>query len=967
MFLPRAQAEVINLIKDTFDNTYTYYYDYELDRPRYLIASRYVFGDNVAYCLEMGKPIESLIYNVTNSFDELNINKSDMDYIKLVSYYGYDYPGHQTDKYYMATQELIWRRLGEPSMAWTIGLTPNHYYDLTNEKKEINSLISSHNIKPSFDGNTYDFFGEEIILEDSNNVLSMYEILSDDAYIEDNKLIIKESFSGDVIKLKKHVYKTNNFLLYTSGNSQKMMSVGMVDMPSSTININTLNGSVSIKKYDSETMSDKPVGSASLEGAVYGLYDDVGILIDTFITGEKEKIDGLVPGNYYVKEISASKGYLIDNNIYDFSITKEDLNVSLTLYEDVIKRKVDLFKVFSSDSTGILVSENNIRFDIYNSDNIFIDYVITDDDGYANIILPYGKYIFKQVNSTPGYYKVDDFTVNIDSFDKRPIYKLLSDSIIKSKVKVIKKDIDTNDNIVDSNIKFKIYDVDKKEYVSFKIDYPESSIIDVFEINSDGYFITPFELEYGNYILYEVDDDMNGYLYNHKGVSFVIDENSNFIKDGDDLILEISFYNKKVKGNINIIKYGENIEYIDDSYFYKNVLLKDVSFNLYASLDIYENNKLIYNKDDLIYECITDDKGECYIDNLPLGSYYLKEVMSSNNNSIDDSVYYIDLVYKDQYTANVSYELSVNNYIDKGKLVINKYETNTNIGLLNTLIEIHNFDGKIVYKGYTDVEGKIVIEDLPYGKYYISEIEASTGYRLLEDNIYFEMNEEEKVIDIYNDRIEVPNTGIDIGTRNICIILCVFLAIIFIILFYENKKIIVCSIVVILIGFGYLGLYFYRYYTDLYNNKTAYEAFIAHDDNVVVEDRYRYNSLLEIPRVKLKRGILDINDDYNDVKYNIELVYENSNAIILASHNGNNYNSYFGRLNMLEYGDEIYYYKDNMVYKYVYSDSYKIRKNGYADIYYDKDKRAIILCTCIDDDDSGQMIYIGYLEEIREY
>ena len=61
MFLPRAQAEVINLIKDTFDNTYTYYYDNELDRPRYLIASRYLFGDNVAYCLEMGKPIESFI------------------------------------------------------------------------------------------------------------------------------------------------------------------------------------------------------------------------------------------------------------------------------------------------------------------------------------------------------------------------------------------------------------------------------------------------------------------------------------------------------------------------------------------------------------------------------------------------------------------------------------------------------------------------------------------------------------------------------------------------------------------------------------------------------------------------------------------------------------------------------------------------------------------------------------------
>lgn len=34
----------------------------------------------------------------------------------------------------------------------------------------------------------------------------------------------------------------------------------------------------------------------------------------------------------------------------------------------------------------------------------------------------------------------------------------------------------------------------------------------------------------------------------------------------------------------------------------------------------------------------------------------------------------------------------------------------------------------------------IVIDDLLYGEYYIAEIEASTGYRILEDNIYFTLD-----------------------------------------------------------------------------------------------------------------------------------------------------------------------------------------------------------------------------------
>ena len=967
--LSRAQAETVNLIKDTFDNTYTYYYDDELDRSRYLIASKYIFGNNVAYCLEMGKPIDSFVYNINNSFDGININKNDLEYIKFISYYGYDYPGHNTDKYYMATQELIWRRLGEPSMSWTIGLTPNNYYDLSKEKDEIERLIKQHDMTPSFDGTALQHvLGEEKILVDNNGVLSLYESLDENVIIDGNRLIIKESFSGNEIILRRQNYNSKSFLLYTFGSSQKMMSVGMLDMPSISIKVNVMGGSVTINKLDSENKNDVSRGNATLDGAIYGLYDYDGVLIDTFITGKKEMISNLTLGKYYVKEIKPSNGYLLDNNRYDFEIAKNNLDINLTLYEDVIKRKIDIFKVFASDETGPLVGEPNIRFDVYDESNILIDSIVTDNDGYASIILPYGVYTFKQVNSTSGYYKVDDFIINVNVYDERPIYKLLSNSEIKAKVKVIKKDIDTLDNIVNSNIKFKIFDVDKNEYVYFKLNYPESKIIDTFYVNEDGTFITPYELNSGEYILYEVDDMMDGYLYNSEGVSFVIGDESSFINDNlEGMILEIPFYNKRVKGNINIVKYGEEIVYKDDSYYYNNILLKDVLFNLYSYNDIYENGRLIYTADELVYECTTNDRGECLMDSLPLGKYYLKEISSSNNNVISDDIYYIDIDYKDQYTDIISYDLVVNNYIDKGKLVVNKYETGTSFGIENTLIEVHDSYGNIVYKGYTDSEGKIVIMDLPYGDYCISEVEASTGYRLLEDNIYFKIDDKETVIDIYNERIVVPNTGIDIGVNNIIIILFIVLAFVLIIIFFENKKVVILCVCVILVSFGYFGLYFYRYYSDNSNNKNAIEAYMNNDIDNLSNDRYSYNSILEIPSIGLKRGILDISSEYNDAKYNIELVKKDDDVIVLAAHNGNSYNSYFGKLVNLELGDVINYYENGKVYEYVYSENYEIRKNGYADIYRKNGVKTIVLCTCKDDSSDGQVIFIGYLNMIREF
>lgn len=964
-----VKAEEVYLTKEKFYDTYTYFYDNELGRDRYLYTSKYLFENRYAYCLELGKLIESNTYTFSTDFSGINLSKDDLEYVKLVSYYGYDYPTHKTDKYYMAAQQLIWSRLSNIDVLFLKNTSLENVIDVSKEKNEIISLVNSHYTKPSFDSNTYDIIkGKKLYLNDDNNVLSFYESNNKHAIIDGNTLTIDEGINTNELTLTRKSYNNDVFFLYSNGISQKMMSNGTVSDVKSSIKLEVKSGSIKINKFDSENKNNVPLGEASLNGAIYALYDDNDNLVDKFTIGEKEEINGLKIGKYHIKEIKASTGYRLDNNVYDIEITTDNLDINIDVYEDVIKRKVEIFKTFGEDIDGLLTSEEAAVFEIYDKNNNLVDTLTTDSSGYASIILPYGTYTFKQSKGLDGYYKVKDFTVNIDSYDERPIYKLLSDKEVTSRVKIIKKDIDTLDNIIDSDIKFKIFDVKNNKYVAFNVTYPESKMIDTFTLGSDGTFTTPEELNHGTYILYEVDDYMDGYIYNKEGLEFTIDENTNFINDKDiGKVLELTFYNKRVKASININKYGEDIIYKNDNYYYKKIYLSDVIFELYASDDIYENGRLIYDKDSLIEKVTTDSAGEVLIDDLPLGNYYLKEIASSNNNIIDTEVYDINLEYKDQYTSLINENIDIYNYLEKGKLIVNKYDTSTKDPLSNTLIEIRNMDNTVVYKGYTDSNGQIVIDDLLYGDYVISEVEASTGYRLLEEKISFRLDKDEISIDIYNDRIEVPNTSLDIGIINFISVIAIILSIVFIIIFFDKKIVVILSIILLLISLGYIVNYSYHYIADTRNNKRAINDYFNDEIKENYNEKYKYNSILEIPSLNLKRGVLSIDNSYNKAKYNIELVRENNRNIILASHNGNYYNSFFGNLSKLEIGDTINYYKDNKLYKYIYMDKYDIKKNGYADIYTRNDENSIILITCKDNTDDGQEVYIGYLKEVSQY
>lgn len=725
------------------------------------------------YCIEPGTPVSDGAVYPGQDFDQSYVGQMTQEQwrrITLLAYYGYGYGNHTDIHWYTVTQYLIWQTVPHGyDIYFTDSLNGNRITKYTNEINELNRLVEEHNISPNITNDTIDMvIGDTVELTDSNNVLNKFEVVDTDnvsASISGNTLSITANDVGDgsVTISKRDKNYSHPAIIYYHPTSQDLMMRGAYDPIDVNLKIEIVGGKVSVKKVDMDTGLGIAQGDATLDGAVYGIYDLEGNRVGEVISkgGEYVTSDYLPSlGTFFLKEEKSSTGYELNETKYFFNITKDDLYPEVDVTEKVIERDLKIFKVYASDETGFLTGEPNVTFDIYlKSTGEKVTSITTDENGYATATLPYGTYTVRQVSSTEDHEMVEDFEIVVNEYSEDPIYKLLANAEITARLKVIKIDSETGNIIPVAGIKFKIFDVENNEYVCQVTDKEQC----VFETNDEGILLTPLPLESGTYRLEEQDQKLDGYLWNEEALTFAIGDDSTLINDDVfGAIVEVEFENTQVKGKVEINKTGEELIIEDDSYHYEKIKLEGAEFELRANEDIIVGGKTYYKKGELVTILVTDKDGYASIDNLPLGKYTLKEIKSANNNVLDPNTYEFELVYEDQYTEVVYKTFTLDNKYPKGELEFTKTDLVTGDPLPDTKIEIFTENGVKVFEGRTDENGKIIITDLPVGKYFILESDAPDGYILNEEKMWFSITENGEIVkaDMTNEKIvEVPNTS----------------------------------------------------------------------------------------------------------------------------------------------------------------------------------------------------------------
>ena len=553
---------------------------------------------------------------------------------------------------------------------------------------------------------------------------------------------------------------------------------------------------ISLEKRDAETKQAVAQGDATLEKAVYGLYarNDIvhpdgitgviykaGEQVDTLTTDKngQASVDGLYLGDYYVKEISPSVGYLADKTEHDLVCNYEgdlvaEVKRDCTSLEQVMKQPFQIIKAANNGKTDAdllkgagftaylessLTKKADGSYDFASATSVVIGEngateMFTDEKGYAcSIALPYGTYIVRETTTPHNYTPVDDFTVRItENNPNRPqTWRVLLDDEFEAKLKIIKQDDETKKPVLQKNTEFKIYDLDHKKYVEQVTTYPTTVKHKSYFTDEQGYLILPQNLKIGNYRIEEVNAPF-GYTLNENYYEVTVDSNTAYQMDGTsgDVIIEAVYENHPVKGELTIVKKGEVLDGFKDDFTYQTENLEGAEFAIYAAEDIYTadfqkddngNRILEYAAGTLVKTVTTDKDGNAVLKNFPLGSYKIVETSAPTGFVLNSEAQTVTFSYKDQETPVIEQTAIFENERQKVEISVVKQDADTEKAVAGAEFGLYakndmEAHGTVIVKADTLLgkaisgeDGKAVFtQDLPFGEYYIKELAAPNGY-----------------------------------------------------------------------------------------------------------------------------------------------------------------------------------------------------------------------------------------------
>lgn len=584
-----------------------------------------------------------------------------------------------------------------------------------------------------------------------------------DGYATSDYLRFGSYYVKEVIAPDGYILNDTKYPVTITENEQKIEVSGVDER---------VRGSIRIEKVDNMT-GDIAQGDATLVGAKYGLYareaildpadqaviyEEDALVAELTIDEERQaSIDDLYLGKYYIKEITPSEGYTLDETEYDVTLAYQGQTTATVTIDQTVKERVkaQAFQIIkiSSDEAGEAENLQGAEFTIKlksdverygsweaapiakNAQGNEAAVLVTDENGQAvSEELPYGEYIVRETKTPDDKYPVADFTVIIDEDSREPQpWRVFNDTTFEAALKLVKLDAESGKTVQLAGTSFKIKDLDTNEYIGYWEWFPLPHYVDSWTTTEEGTVYTGNLLKAGEYQLEEITAP-NGYVLNKEPVKFQVSANTAYetLPDGQTPLITVEMSDVSVKGRIRIEKRGEVlVDFKDGQFIYEERGIEGMTANIIASEDILDpsnDGTVIYPAGTLVDTVTTDEGGEALSKELPLGTYEIREVQAPDGYVLSDEVKTVELTYEDQETAVVYSEVqTITNERQKVNVTATKQDADTQEYLAGAQIslyanrKVYNYDGEVILQpndriatAVTNADGEAVFDiDLP--------------------------------------------------------------------------------------------------------------------------------------------------------------------------------------------------------------------------------------------------------------
>lgn len=462
----------------------------------------------------------------------------------------------------------------------------------------------------------------------------------------------------------------------------------------------------------------------------------------------------LAYGTYIVRETTTPHNF---KPVDDFKVVISENNpekpqVWRVLLDEEFEAKLKIIKKDDETKKSVLVP--NTEFKVYDLDNKkYVEQVttypsttvhksyFTDENGY--LILPQnlacGNYRIEEVTAPDGYthstntveIKVDsdtayqedpvsgDLIIEVD-FENHPAKGRLTIRKEGEVVKGFDKDF-TYEEASLAGAVFEVYasediytaDHQTDENGNRYLEYAKDTLVATVTTDETGSAVIE-NLPLGKYRV-EEKKAPEGYTWNAKG------EKVTFTYAGQDTPVvdeEVTFTNERQKVSITVEKQDAET----------GSVVAGAVFGLYNKNEIKSGDNVIVKADTLLQEITSDEKGQAHFtQDLPLGTYYVKEISAPDGFVSSDEVLEFDATYQGQDIQTIKLKSIKKN--QPTTIEVTKSDLTTGVELNGASLSVLDEDGNVIDSWTSVKDEPHVIKYLTVGKTYIlRESLAPLGY-----------------------------------------------------------------------------------------------------------------------------------------------------------------------------------------------------------------------------------------------